>query len=73
MQAGLTYICEDDISQILTEKCIDVEFQGEDRVRDKRICGRKLIDFLYGYPIETGDEPSQLTVTTGNDLPMLTP
>lgn len=24
--AGLTYICEDDISTILEEKCIDIEF-----------------------------------------------
>ena len=42
-------------------------------MRDKRICGRELIDFLYGYPVETGDEPALLTVTTGNDLTMLSP
>ena len=42
-------------------------------MRDKRICGRQLIDFLDGYPIETGDEPPLLTVTTGNDLLMLSP
>ena len=26
LMAGLTYVCEDDISHILREKCIDIEY-----------------------------------------------
>jgi len=71
--AGLTYICEDDIASILEDNCIDIEYQGVDRIRDKRVCGRQLIDFLTGYPLETETGINSLIVVTGNDLQMLTP
>ena len=71
--AGLTYICENDISSILQEKCIDIEYLGVDGVQDKKVCGRDLIDFLNGYPLAAENADSALIVTTGNDLKMLSP
>jgi len=37
------------------------------------VCGRELIDFLYGYPLVTETGEQSLIVITGNDLLMLSP
>ena len=70
--AGLTYVCEDDIEHILEHKCIDINYPGllTDQVNEQRVCGRQLIDFLNGTPVETKDGQI-IRVQTGNDLPML--
>ena len=76
MQAGLSYICEDDIPAILSEKCISIQYnrpQISSDPSETKVCGRQLIDFLYGYPLELEADIPPLTVITGNDLPMLTP
>lgn len=71
MLAGLTYVCEDDISHILEQKCIDIDYEGlNEEILTRNVCGRELIDFLNGYPIEVQDSKT-ITVVTGNDLPML--
>lgn len=79
--AGQTYVCEDDIPLILEHKCIDIKYEGlslEDEVTvyDKHVCGRELIDFLNGYPLDVSlphsAERQLLRVVTGNDLTMLT-
>ena len=48
--AGLTYVCEDDITAILADKCIDIIYEdktaAEAPVRDRKVCNRELIDFL---------------------------
>ena len=73
--AGLTYVCEDDIQHILEHKCIDINYMAErlydePEMAEQKVCGRQLIDFLNGAPIETNDG-QMLRVYTGNDLTML--
>ena len=53
--AGLTYVCEDDFSYILEHKCIEIDYRGLEEKTEflqKKVCGRELINFLNGFPIE---------------------
>jgi len=78
--AGITYVCEDEIPRLLSEKCLSFEYEGSvhGESLEKQVCGRELIDFLNGYSLEVpasgipGSSATQtLHVLTGNDLPML--
>jgi len=70
--AGNTYVCEDQIPSILSEKCIDIDIDHDESSQVFfRLCGKKLIKFLNGTAVEVPSTGQILRVVTGNDLPML--
>lgn len=76
--AGYTYICAEDISQILQTKCIDFSYDSFSGLSSKHLCGRDMIDFLSGMPFEIHNKlnPSlfrEIKVYTANDIQMTTP
>ena len=72
MLAGFTYICEEDVHAILKNKCINFFYESRTGIKQRQVCGRQLVNFFHGRPIEVdGLYSNKLTLVTGNDIPML--
>lgn len=78
LMAGYTYICTDDIPQILESKCIDFSYDSFAGLSSKHLCGRDMLDFLSGLPFEIRNKlnPSlykEIKVYTASEISMTSP
>ena len=73
--AGYTYICKEDIPQIIETQCIDFSYDSFAGLSSKHLCGRDMIDFLNGMPFEIHNKLNptlqrEIKVYTANDIQM---
>ena len=66
--AGLTWVCRDQIPDLLQTKCLPFAYESEIAgLVEARVCGRKLVNFLNGKPFKI-NRSEAVSIKTANDV-----